>query len=149
MLIGEEIEWLKTDVWDKHKSIISEIHAEWETDWESLKVENYLSHYSSRFTNGKKDFKLWTDHKRRVSKHKTFVNVELTNVSLLLHPNEDVMVATYLQSYASDNFSSKSWKRQYWNKEEDGKWRIVFEGEISAPISPQLARASTELAVKP
>lgn len=149
MLIGEEIEWLTADEWQQHKTLVSEIHTQWKTDWESLKVEDYLNHYSSRFTNGKKDFTLWTDHKRRVSKHKTFVKVGLTNVSLLMHPNEDVMVATYLQSYSSDNFSSKSWKRQYWNKEEDGKWRIVFEGEISAPISPQLARASTELAVKP
>lgn len=50
------------------------------------------------------------------------------------------MVATFLQSYSSDNFTSQSWKRQYWNKESDGEWRIVFEDEISAPIAPQLAR---------
>lgn len=149
ILIGENIEWLAADAWLQHKDLISQIHTKWKDDWESLRIDDYLKHYSTRFTNGKKDFKLWTDHKRRVSKHKTFVKVELSNVSLLVHPNEDVMVATYLQSYSSDNFSSKSWKRQYWNKEEDGQWRIVFEGEISAPISPQLARASTELAAKP
>jgi len=139
MLIGEQIKWLTKEQWQVHKKSITQIHAQWEADWESMNVENYLKHYSSRFSNGKKDFNLWSDHKRRISKHKTFVDVELTNVSLLVHPNEDVMVATYLQSYSSDNFSSKSWKRQYWNKEKDGKWRIVFEGEISAPISPQLA----------
>lgn len=139
MLIGEQIKWLTKDQWQQHKDSIAQIHAQWEADWESMNVENYLKHYSSRFSNGKKDFNLWSDHKRRISKHKTFVDVELTNVSLLVHPNEDVMVATYLQTYSSDNFSSKSWKRQYWNKEADGKWRIVFEGEISAPISPQLA----------
>ena len=149
MLIGEKIEWLTTEEWLQHKNLISQIHEQWKTDWESMKVDAYLKHYSSRFTNGKKDYWLWSDHKRRVSKHKTFVKVDLSNISLLVHPNEDVMVATYLQAYSSDNFSSKSWKRQYWNKEEDGQWRIVFEGEISAPISPQLARASTELAVKP
>ena len=139
MLIGEKIEWLTAEDWQQHKLIISQIHDKWKIDWESMKVDDYLKHYSSRFTNGKKDYALWSDHKRRVSKHKTFVKVELSNVSLLVHPNEDVMVATYFQTYSSDNFSSKSWKRQYWNKEEDGQWRIVFEGEISAPISPQLA----------
>lgn len=144
MLIGEEIEWLAADEWLQHKKTISQIHEQWKADWESLKIDDYLNHYSSRFTNGKKDFTRWSDHKRRVAKHKTFVKVDLSNVSLLVHPNEDVMVATYLQSYASDNFSSKSWKRQYWNKEEDGQWRIVFEGEISAPVSTQLARVSTE-----
>ncbi len=139
VLIGKNIQWLPRAKWQQHKNNISKIHQQWEDDWESMDVESYLSHYSSRFTNGKKDFALWSDHKRRVSKHKTFVNVELSNVSLLVHPNEDVLVATFLQTYASDNFSSKSWKRQYWNKESDGQWRIVFEDKIAAPVESGLA----------
>jgi len=139
VLIGENIQWLASEQWQKHEKEISQLHEQWKSDWESLNIDDYLKHYSARFTNGKKDIKHWSAHKRRVSKHKTFVNVELSNVSLLVHPNEDVMVATFLQKYASDNFSSLSWKRQYWNKESDGQWRIVFEGKISAPISPQLA----------
>lgn len=141
MLIGENIQWLTVDKWRLHQQSINQIQLQWKTDWESLNVENYLSHYSSRFTNGNKDFSLWADHKRRIARHKSFVKVELTNVSLLLHPNEDVMVATFLQTYASDNFSSQSWKRQYWNREDDGEWRIVFEDEITPPVTPQqLAR---------
>ncbi len=139
VLIGENLRWLELEKWQQHKQKLSQLHGQWKSDWESMKVENYLSHYSIRFTNGKKDFYLWSDHKRRVAKHKTFVNVKLSNVSLLLHPNEDVLVATFLQTYASDNFSSQSWKRQYWNKESDGKWRIVFEDEISPPTVSQLA----------
>jgi len=139
VLIGENIQWLAAEQWQQHKNKISLLHNKWKSDWESMNIDNYLSHYSSRFTNGKKDFIHWSDHKRRVAKHKTFVSVELSNVSLLVHPNEDVMVATFLQTYASDNFSSKSWKRQYWNKESDGQWRIVFEDKISSPVGPQLA----------
>ncbi|RDH84839.1 MAG: hypothetical protein DIZ80_05080 [endosymbiont of Galathealinum brachiosum] len=139
VLIGENIQWLISEQWQSHKNEISLVHEQWISDWESMNVDDYLNHYSGRFTNGKKDFNHWSDHKRRIAKHKTFVNVELSNVSLLKHPNEDVMVATFLQTYASDNFSSQSWKRQYWNKENDGQWRIVFEDEISAPVAPQLA----------
>jgi len=139
VLIGENIQWLAAEQWKLHKSKISLLHDKWKLDWESMNIEKYLSHYSLRFTNGKKDFAHWSDHKRRIAKHKTFVNVELSNVSLLVHPNDDVMVATFLQTYVSDNFSSKSWKRQYWNKESDGQWRIVFEDKISSPVDPQLA----------
>ena len=140
ILIGDTIEWLSSEQWQVHRDGINEIHAKWKNDWESMDVDNYLSHYSSRFTNGKKNFSHWSDHKRRIARHKTYVNVDLSNVSLLLHPNEDVMVATFLQSYASDNFVSQSWKRQYWSREEDGQWRILFEDEIAPPIAPQLAR---------
>ncbi len=139
VLIGEDIKWLSADQWQAHKIKISELHKQWKDDWQSMDVEKYLSHYSKRFTTSTNDFTYWADHKRRVAKHKTFVDVELSNVSLLQHPNEDVMVATFLQTYASDNFSSKSWKRQYWNKESDGQWRIVFEDKISAPVEAQLA----------
>jgi len=136
VLIGENIKWLEIEQWQQHKNNILQLHTKWKSDWESMNVDNYLNHYSARFTNAKKDFARWSDHKRRVAKHKTFVNVEISNVSLLLHPNEDVMVATFFQAYASDNFATKSWKRQYWNKENDGQWRIVFEDKISAPIKP-------------
>lgn len=140
VLIGEQIEWLDETAWQKKRNYINSVHTQWKQDWESLNVESYLSHYSSRFTSGKADLPRWSEHKRRIAKHKTFVKVELSNVSLLLHPDEEVMVATFLQSYASDNFSSQSWKRQYWNREEDGQWRIVFEDEISPPVATQLAR---------
>ena len=135
VLIGENIEWLALGEWKQHQQLINQIHMQWKTDWESLNVENYLAHYSARFTNGEKNFSQWADHKRRIAKHKTYVDIGLSNVSLLMHPQEDVLVATFLQTYSSDNFISQSWKRQYWNKEADGEWRIVFEGEISAPVA--------------
>jgi murein L,D-transpeptidase YafK len=138
VLIGENIQWLDAEKWQQNKSEINLILDAWKSDWEGMSVDDYLSHYSSRFSNGKKDFSHWSEHKRRVAKHKTFVKLELSNVSLLIHPNEDVMVATFLQAYTSDNFSSKSWKRQYWNKESDGEWRIVFEDKISSPVVPRL-----------
>lgn len=136
VLIGENIQWLDADQWQQHRNNVLQFHDKWKTDWESMNVNNYLKHYSVRFTNGKKDFSHWSDHKRRVAKHKTFVNVKISNVSLLMHPNDDVMVATFFQDYASDNFATKSWKRQYWHKENDGQWRIVFEDKISAPVTP-------------
>lgn len=140
VLIGENIQWLSLAQWQQHQLVFNQIHQQWEKDWESLDVENYLAHYSTRFYSGEQNYVSWAEHKRRVAQYKTFVDVELSNLSLLLHPNEDVMVATYLQSYNSDNFSSQSWKRQYWNREADGQWRIVFEGEVAAPVTEQLAR---------
>ncbi len=141
VLIGEKIEWLEQAQWKKYRQQFTSLHSQWEADWESLNVDNYLKHYSQRFVSGSNSLDEWARHKRRVSQHKTFVDVELSNVSLLVHPDEDVMVATYLQHYRSDNFTSQSWKRQYWNKEADGQWRIVFEDRITPPVPPQLARS--------
>ncbi|HEY9051356.1 MAG TPA: L,D-transpeptidase [Gammaproteobacteria bacterium] len=142
VLIGYDLEWLSPDVWQQHQQQINTVFTNWIQDWKSLNTDSYLHHYSKSFNNGQKDFNTWVAHKKRVAMNKTFVDVEASDVSLLLHPNEDVMVATFHQKYASDNFSSQSWKRQYWHKEQDGQWRIIYEGEIDAPASPQLAKAS-------
>jgi murein L,D-transpeptidase YafK len=139
VLIGNDLEWLSVDQWKKQSSQTSAIFIQWIDDWESMNTDNYLSHYSESFNNGKKNFNNWARHKRRVSKNKTYINVDVSNVSLLLHPNDDVMVATFYQDYKSDNFSGRSWKRQYWHKEKDGQWRIIFEDEIPWPAGQQLA----------
>lgn len=139
VLIVDGVEWLLPGQWKQHQQSVNQFHVQWKLDWESLNVDKYLAHYSKRFVSGgrhrdKKNFAQWAEHKRRVLKNRAFVSVELSNVSLLMHPQENVLVATFLQTYASDNYRGQSWKRQYWNKEVDGKWRIVFEGKITAPI---------------
>ena len=140
VLIGNDIEWLSVDEWRNQKQAINNLFEQWLSDWQSLDTGSYLRHYSTAFRNGKKDYRRWVAHKQRVARFKTFIKVDATDVSLLMHPNEDVMVATFHQSYQSDNFASQSWKRQYWRKEIDGQWRIIYEGEISAPAMPQLAK---------
>ena len=51
---------------------------------------------------------------------------------MFLYPGEkQLMVVTFVQDYASDNFKRKFTKRQYWKMEEDGQWRIIYEGAAS------------------
>lgn len=139
VLIGHDLEWLATSAWQERGGELQSIFTQWIDDWQSLKVDNYLSHYSEKFNNGKKNFARWSKHKKRVSKHKTYIKVDASKLSLLKHPNDNVMVATFRQNYKSDNYSGMSWKRQYWRKESDGQWRIIYEGEIPWPAEQQLA----------
>lgn len=142
VLIGNNLKWVDVDQWKQQQSGVMSLFEQWINDWQSLNTESYLSHYSKEFSNGKKDYNHWVQHKRRVSKYKKQILVDATDVSLLKHPNEDVMVATFHQNYKSDNYVSQSWKRQYWKKEQDGQWRIIYEGEISAPTNTQLVKNS-------
>ncbi len=48
---------------------------------------------------------------------------------ILRYPDQsDMVIVSYEQDYRSNNFNSVSKKRQYWRKESDGRWRIVYEG---------------------
>ncbi|MDH5472372.1 MAG: L,D-transpeptidase [Gammaproteobacteria bacterium] len=142
VLIGNGIQWLPADEWKQKKVEVSAIFEEWVNDWESRNTDNYLSHYSKDFLTDKKDYAYWATHKRRIAKYKKTIKVEASDVSILKHPNEDLMVTTFHQNYKSDNFVSQAWKRQYWRKEADGNWRIIYEGEIPAPTVSHLAKNS-------
>jgi len=142
ILIGNGIEWLPADEWKQNKTQVNAMFEQWISDWESRDTVNYLSHYSKDFLTGKKDYAYWAMHKQRIAKYKKSIQVEASDVSILMHPNENVMVATFHHNYKSDNFVSHAWKRQYWRKESAGIWRIIFEGEIAAPSVSHLAKNS-------
>mgnify|MGYP003345873086 FL=1 len=66
--------------------------------------------------------------KRRVNEGKSWVKVQLANVSAFRDPGEKaMMVVTFDQQYQSSNLSNTMKKRQYWVN-EDGRWRIIYEG---------------------
>ena len=42
-----------------------------------------------------------------------------------------LLVVTFRQDYKSDKVERKFVKRQYWRRQQDGTWRIVYEGSVS------------------
>lgn len=142
VLIGNDLEWLTAEQWQQENKQATTVFHQWLSNWKSLNVEAYLENYSKIFNNGKKNYKHWAKHKRHISKNKKYIDVTTSNLSLLKHPNDEIMVATFQQNYKSNNYSDQSWKRQYWKKEDDGKWRIIYENEIDWPTSIRLANRS-------
>ena len=140
VIIGNDIEWLTQKQWRQSSKQSSDIFEQWIKSWESMNVDDYLSHYSKGFNNGSKDFNHWEQHKRRVAKNKQLIQVNATNISHLKHPNKDIMITTFHQNYISNNFSGQSWKRQYWEKETDGVWRIIYENGIEWPDTMRLTK---------
>ncbi|WP_290705036.1 L,D-transpeptidase family protein [Amphritea sp.] len=128
VLIGTSFEWLELDSWKQKKTAFSQVVDNWRSDWESKNTDNYLSHYSKQFKNGDMGFEKFATHKRRVNSSKSFIDVDVENLSIYQHPdNQDMFIATFIQNYQSDNYSGSDIKRQYWVNEE-GNWRIAYEG---------------------
>ncbi|WP_417224915.1 L,D-transpeptidase family protein [Amphritea sp.] len=129
VLIGTHFEWLDPDSWKQKKKAFTEVVDSWRKDWESRDTDTYLTHYSEKFNNGKMGFNRFAQHKRRVNSSKSFIDVDIENLSIYQHPDKpDLFVATFKQNYKSDNYSGSSLKRQYWVK-ENGQWRIAYEGD--------------------
>lgn len=132
VIITESINWITKKEWKQYQSDHEFLVEQWRKDWESRNVDLYLRHYSKQYSGLGKDYNSWVEYKRRVNPSKKFIKVNLTNTSMFRYPGEQqLMVVTFVQDYASDNFKRKFTKRQYWRLEDDGQWRIVYEGAAS------------------
>jgi murein L,D-transpeptidase YafK len=132
VVITESVDWVTKKDWKKDKVAYEQFVEQWRRDWESRNVDLYLRHYSKEYSGLGKDYNSWVEYKRRVNPSKKFIKVKLTDTSMFLYPGEkQLMVVTFVQDYSSDNFKRKFTKRQYWRMEDDGQWRIVYEGAAS------------------
>lgn len=132
VIISDSINWITKKEWKKHQDNYELFVEQWRNDWESRDVDLYLRHYSKEYSGLGKDYKSWVKYKRRVNPSKKFIKVNITNTSMFLYPGEkQLLVVTFVQDYASDNFRRKFTKRQYWRMEDDGQWRIIYEGAAS------------------
>lgn len=130
VIIASKLNWVSSEQLSKDVTEVKSQFNRWLTDWRSLDVKAYLKNYSVNFKGDKKDYAIWVEHKQRVGRHKTFIDVAVSDLSILGYGDQtDMVVVSYAQNYRSNNFQSQSKKRQYWKKEVDGKWRIIYEGK--------------------
>lgn len=134
VIIGKDIEWLKptSSVFSSNaqdKQALLDAIENWRKDWQSQETEIYLEHYSNKFSNGSLDYNHWAEEKRRIQASKPRVDIKLSNLSVLRHPNSPapMAVVTFDQNFRSSVLDSQMRKRQYWIFEND-RWKIIYEG---------------------
>ena len=128
VIVANDVEWVSAAEVERESNSLAQVIETWRRDWTSRDTDRYLRHYSPVFRSPDKTAAEWNEHKRRVNANKSFIEVELSELGLYRYPGEeDLVLATFSQSYRSNNFDSTVNKQQYWRK-EDGQWKIVYEG---------------------
>ncbi|MDQ6992268.1 MAG: L,D-transpeptidase family protein [Mariprofundus sp.] len=107
----------------------------WRRDWTNLKSDPYLAHYHRSFHSGKYNLAAWKKYKKRVNGSKSFIDVRLSDLTLIRDPNRwpegEVVVAEFMQHYRSTNYADVSRKRLYLARQNSGEdWKILIEGSL-------------------
>ncbi|HLB31417.1 MAG TPA: L,D-transpeptidase family protein [Gammaproteobacteria bacterium] len=132
VILAQQVEWLSPHEWQAQQETFHGFVEQWRKDWESRNTEKYLSHYSREYLGLGMDYEEWARYKRRVNTDKQFIRIKLNDTSIFLYPDAaEIMVVTFEQDYSSDTVKRRYRKRQYWQLEKDGKWRIFYEGSVS------------------
>lgn len=130
VVISDGVEWASLNDWQTERAALDKQIEAWRSDWESRDVSRYLRHYSTRFRSGNLDYATWSRQKTQVAASKSFVKVELRQLSLLRNPGEqELVVVSFEQDYRSNNLNDVSRKQQYWVR-EGGQWKIIYEGTL-------------------
>jgi murein L,D-transpeptidase YafK len=128
VVIAEKLEWKDGSDARTRRQALNETLEQWRNDWQSRNTAAYLRHYSKEFSAPGQDIRSWSEQKQRVNENKTWVKVNISNVSMFSQPGDDnLVVVTYDQDYKSNNLENHMKKRQYWQWEQ-GSWRIIYEG---------------------
>jgi murein L,D-transpeptidase YafK len=134
IVIASSVKWQLPEAWLATRDTLANSLSTWKRDWESLDMEKYLAHYSKKFDADGKDIGQWSDSKRRINGSKSFVNVEISNLSVFEYPlapdAPPMAMVTFDQNYKSSNNNNKMKKRQYWQRDGDS-WKIIYEGVAS------------------
>ncbi|MES2606154.1 MAG: hypothetical protein V4603_14560, partial [Pseudomonadota bacterium] len=103
--------------------------AAWESAWESLDSADYLAFYATEFSDLRRNKAQWADYKQKINAEKSFIDVEVSEVSMLVEPALPAVVnVRFQQNYASDNYRWQGTKQQLWRQDADG-WKIIYEGD--------------------
>lgn len=134
VVITSTVQWQSREQWQEFRNGFTGALNRWKLDWESLRMDAYLTHYSSAFSTDGKGLNDWSASKRRINAGKSYVKVEINNLSVFEYPispnSPPMLMVTFDQDYKSNNNSAKMKKRQYWQR-EDGHWKIIYESAAS------------------
>lgn len=130
VVITQGINWIPRAEWLHRQENFTALLDSWEKDWESRNSKAYLAHYSKKdFKSGNYSYSRWAKHKSRVNAAKEYIRVKRSAVNIFVYPGvENMLEVTFEQHYQSNNYNNSNHKRQYWKKESDGRWRIIYEG---------------------
>lgn len=133
VILAEDFIFLtQEEVAAKREDLLQTLHR-WRDDWASLDHDAYMSHYAENFSAGRFNRNTWSSDKARINRRKTFIEIEMEDISLFLYPElengKEVALATFNQVYRSSNFNSDSFKFVYLVK-ENGHWKIITEGSF-------------------
>jgi murein L,D-transpeptidase YafK len=127
VIITGKVEW-RTEADQTARNELLNAIEQWRSDWSNRNMPAYLKHYAPSFASDGMDYSAWAKQKQRVNEGKTWIKLNIRNLSLLAYPDQpDMVVADFEQDYNSNNLSNKMKKRQYWVR-RNNTWQIIYEG---------------------
>ena len=130
VIIEDKARWVDPGELFVKRDRFEKLLNKWAEDWGSLDAAKHLSHYDSdKFFTEHQNYSDWANSRTSKNAKRTFIDINLSNISLFEYPGEtDMVVAEFTQTYHSNDFNYDSTVRQYWQLDAKHQWKIIYEG---------------------
>ncbi|MDD3764482.1 MAG: L,D-transpeptidase family protein [Nevskiales bacterium] len=130
VVLSDEVNWVPAAQIEAQRREFLGVVEAWRAAWSSGDTDAYLDYYDDGFTTEQGMTRAaFAAHKRRVNANKSFIDVQLHDLSLFRYPGATtpLMLAEFTMDYRSSNYSTTTRKQQFWTRKGDGSWKIVRE----------------------
>ncbi len=128
ILTEEDIRWRPMAEVEAERRDLEQAFENWRRAWESRDNDHYLSFYAEDFSDLRQDLVEWSTYKRRINNAKSYIRVNVSDISFYADPREPEIVSVrYYQTYRSSNYNWDGWKELLWRNNGSG-WEIIYEG---------------------
>lgn len=129
VIFSDEVEWISPAEAKAREQGIMAALQQWQQDWASADSDAFFEHYADSFKTEDTDLGGFIDYQQRLRAARGNSEIDIDNLSLMAYPGEsNIMLATFRQAYQSDGLRAFIRKQQYWQRGQDGRWRIIREG---------------------
>lgn len=136
VIFADRIHWQSAEQRIEKAMSAREMLESWISGWESKDADKFVSHYSESARIGSLSKEQLRTQKRDVNSRKEWIRVDISELTVLAYPGPEAqrLQIDFLQDYQSSNYRGRSYKRQYWQLEDDGQWRIILEVPNYSPL---------------
>mgnify|MGYP000365604145 FL=1 len=136
VIVSERIEMVDRSEMERVRDEVIRIIETWRTSWERKDVDKYMSLYSPDFSSSGKNWQQWKEHKARLARQYKRIKVEVQNLRIV--QNDGLVLATFIQKYGNEHFSSTGRKNLY--LKHSSRWRIIGEYFEGSELKPSILK---------
>ena len=131
VIMSHGVDWVPAAEAETTRTEMRAAIEDWRHSWQAIDTSAYLAHYDTDFVSDEgRDKAAFAAYKKKVNARKENISVDIDQLSIFRYPGEQGMVkVTFDQAYRSNNYRSEDRKTQYWQRSDEGRWRIVLETE--------------------
>lgn len=152
VIVSEKIEMVEPSELEKQLVEVLRVIETWRSSWEREDIDKYMSLYSPDFTASGKNWQQWKAHKARLANQYKKIRVKVHNLRVL--QNDGLVLASFVQKYSNEYFSSVGTKTLYLKHGsglkiisesfEGGELKPSIKKEVPAPEEGEPVRVAKE-----